>query len=166
MLTGRKRKMTLLFEGVIKDEKGQGEKNKRNKGRKKLDFWMYICALQVCLSSLRWILFLIMPCYFFLSTTAFFHVSVFLFCSKSLQWLPNWSSSCRADLSHFNTVIHGCSGVCCRLTHIAKFRPWYCDDSVFRLAMKRCFMNWYFETSKYRFSQKVFTFYSCFGRTL
>lgn len=30
--------MTLLFEGVIKDEKGQGEKNKRNKGRKKLDF--------------------------------------------------------------------------------------------------------------------------------
>ncbi len=38
VLTAGKRKMTLPFGGVIKDEKGQGEKNKRNKEAKKLDF--------------------------------------------------------------------------------------------------------------------------------
>lgn len=32
--------MTFPFGGLIKDEKGQEEENKRNKREKKLDFWM------------------------------------------------------------------------------------------------------------------------------
>lgn len=50
MLTEGKRKMTLLFGGAIKDEKGQGERTKETKDGRK---WISECTFEVPESSLH-----------------------------------------------------------------------------------------------------------------
>lgn len=118
--------MTLLFGGVVKEEKGQGERNKRNK-EKKLDFSVYIT--------------LVHPCQFLLSvsfSTWLSHICVdpFLFRISSVTPRP---SCCGAHLSHFllHTFCWGSTSGW-HIVAAAKFRPGHCGDSAVRPLMKRC----------------------------
>lgn len=120
-------------------KKVKGRRTKETKGGKKLDLWMYGSVLQVCWSSSRWILFLIMPWYFSLrisfSLTWFCRVSEFLICSDSLHWFHAGPFPA-GQTCHISTLV--CTflqgfGVGWCIVTVAKFRPRFCVSSVFSL---------------------------------
>lgn len=108
--------------------KVKGRWTKETKGRKKLEFWTFICGVD--LHSHGFLNIYCVPVLFSFILGFFPRLSI---CGSLV---------CRAGLSHFHTVIRGVTGVHCGLTRCSWRRR---SEGVPRLLVKQCHCDWHLE---------------------